>query len=133
MPIKLSFIENNGILLKGSGVLTSNDISTVNKVIYESADKIRKIAYQLCDYTEIDQIDISSDEIRMLASQDENAAKINPKMIIAVVGKEDIVFGLSRMWQAYTDETSFETNVFRNIEDARKWISEKITKDHPNQ
>ena len=122
MPIELSFIENNGILFKGTGVLTGKDISTANEFIYESPGKIREIAYQLCDYTEIEKIDMSSDEIRILASQDEKAAKINPQMIIAVVGKEDIVFGLSRMWQAYADETAFETCVFRNIEDAKIWI-----------
>ena len=50
------------------------------------------------------------------------AAKINPEMIIAVVGKKDLAFGLLRMWQVYTKEASLETSVFRELEEAKVWI-----------
>lgn len=126
MPIEYSYIENNGILLKGTGIITAADVSMVNKFIYETPQKIKKITYQLCDYTEIEGVNMSSNEVRMLSKEDATAAKINSKMIIAVVGKEDLIFGLLRMWQAYANETPFETSVFRNVEDAKYWIAEKL-------
>ena len=112
--------------MKGKGTLAASDVSGVNEVIYETEQKIKNITYQLCDYTEVDDVNISAEEVRMLSAQDVTAAKINPKMIIAVVGEKDLTFGLLRMWEIYADEHPFETHVFRTIEEAKLWISDKL-------
>lgn len=131
MPVEYSYIENGGIFLKGKGILIARDVTNVNNIIYETPQKIKNIVYQLCDYTEVEEINISSDEVRDLANQDIEAAKINPNMLIAIVGKKDVIFGLLRMWEIYTEQTSFEKGVFREIEDAKNWIAKKIRNIKP--
>ena len=127
MPMKFTYIGNNGILAKGIGSVTRDEISEVNRHIYESPQKIQAIKFQICDFTEVNEFDLSAQDIKVLAAQDVSAAKINPKMIIAVVGEKDLIFGLSRMWEVYADEsTGLETCVFRSINDANVWIEAKM-------
>ena len=68
------------------------------------------------------------DDGDVLKQQDREASKINPKMIVAAVGEEDLVYGLIRMWEAHIEFSPLESMAFRNIEDAEKWIEEKIIK-----
>jgi hypothetical protein len=44
---------------------------------------------------------------------------------VAVVMPQDLAYGFGRMWQMHTDiDAQFETSVFRNIEEATRWIEE---------
>ena len=128
MPLRLTYMEDGGIIAKGDGLLTGSEINEANDKIYESPDKIKKIIYQICDLTNVSDINISDSELRALSFQDTEASKINPNMLIAVVGEKDITFGLARMWEAFSYDSPFETMVFRKMEDAQQWIREKLHK-----
>jgi len=54
--------------------------------------------------------------------------KVNPNMFIALVAKEDFLFGLARMWEAFAYKPPFETMVFKKMDDAQQWIREKFQK-----
>jgi len=49
-------------------------------------------------------------------------------MFIALVAKEDFLFGLARMWEAFAYKPPFETMVFKKMDDAQQWIREKFQK-----
>ena len=63
-----------------------------------------------------------------IAIQDLKAFEVNPNMLIDLVAKEDLIFGLARMWEAYAYKTTFETMVFKKMDDAQQWIREKLHK-----
>ena len=126
MPIGIRFIEHNGILCKGKGDITGIEIIDANKKIYKTPESIGEIKYQIVDFSDIESVEVSSPDIQKIAAQDAFAAKINPRMLIAVVGQDDIVFGLARMWQAYMDQPSFKTQIFRTIAEAEKWIADEL-------
>jgi len=65
-------------------------------------------------------------DIRTISERDIRTSKINRQIITAVVAGEDVVFGLSRMWQAYSDNPSLITSVFRSMDEAEQWIKEQI-------
>ena len=69
---------------------------------------------------------MSSEWVRRLAREDERAASINPGMLIAVVGKEDLTYGLLRMWQMQAEGPALETAVFRNLNEAMDWIRDRL-------
>ncbi|SHO53501.1 hypothetical protein [Desulfopila aestuarii] len=125
MPVDITYLSDGGVYLYGSGCLTYSDIVDANNVLYATPDKIKGLAYQLCDYSDVTEVNLTSKEIEKLALQDSKAAMLNPAMLIAVVGNQDLVYGLLRMWEAYATSPSFETNAFRTVEDAKTWISEK--------
>ena len=97
MPITYTVMKNGGILFKGKGFVSGNEIKEINDAIYGSPKNILKIKYQLWDLTNISEILVSNEDIEAFAYQDAAAAKINSNMIIAIVASKDIIFGLSRM------------------------------------
>jgi hypothetical protein len=128
MPMSVIFTGDGGIMATGDGVVTGAEIIEVNDAIYESPEKTRKIVYQICDFTNISGASISNFEIEQLAIQDKKASEINPNMFFAIVAREDYSYGLARMWEAFSHDSPFETMIFRNVDDARQWIEEKLKK-----
>jgi 5'-3' exonuclease len=126
MPLEFSYTEDNGIKVKGVGKVTALDLLNANKNIYENEEKIKSIRYQLCDFTHVKEIEISTNDVLSIADQDNRAAAINSDMIYAIVGDKDVIYGLARMWQSYVDRSGCETGVFRSMEEAQKWIDSKL-------
>ena len=128
MPMSITYLGDGGIIARGEGVVAGSEIKEVNDIIYESPEKIKKILYQICDLTNVSDISISTSEIEDLSIQDKKASEFNPNMFIALVGKKDLIFGLSRMWEAFANNSPFDSMVFRKMEDAQEWIRGKLQK-----
>ena len=126
MPIDIAYTDDGGVLLVGRGVVTGGQIKEANNKIYETPQGIANMWYQIADFSEVTKLFATSTEVEELAMQDKKASEINPNMVIALVGKDDLIFGLSRMWEALTADAPFETMVFRKLEDARQWIKVKL-------
>ena len=128
MPMSITYLGDGGIIARGEGVVAGSEIKEVNDIIYESPEKSKKILYQICDLTNVSDISISTSEIEDLSIQDKKASEFNPNMFIALVGKKDLIFGLSRMWEAFANNSPFDSMVFRKMEDAQEWIRGKLQK-----
>jgi hypothetical protein len=88
----------------------------------------------LWDLSQANASRISTDEIRRLAQRNKSRVKktgIGYK--VAFVAPRDIEYGLSRMYEMFSDETPVENRVFRTIEEARLWLSpqQAIEKQRP--
>ncbi len=127
MPVTYAYIENGGVLLVGTGTVVAVDIIDVNESIYASPEMIKKIRFQICDYTAVEKMEISSEEVVTIAEQDNLAAEVNPTMLITIAAKKDLSFGIARVWEAYTGGSPFRTEVFRTLEDCREWIRSQLT------
>ena len=46
---------------------------------------------------------------------------------IAIVATEDLVFGMGRMFEVFASDLQAETRVFRELEQARRWLLEDQT------
>ena len=126
MPVKIEYLDDNGILIKGEGVVTGNDLIEANDKVYESTEKIQHISYQLCDFTNVSDVDVSTPDIEITAKQDARASVINPNMLFAVVGDKDVVHVLSDMLEALSYPA--EIMYFRKLEEAKQWIRENLQK-----
>ena len=130
MPVKLSY-EGVGAVLVGSGTVTGDELRRCNDQMY-APDRIHRLRYQLCDFREIVNLEVSSDDVRSIASQDNVAAAQNPDITIAIVANRSVTFGMARMWQAYVDEAPFNTHVIRTMEEARAWLGENAERKNRN-
>lgn len=126
IPIELEFLDDGGMLFVATGTVTGRDLLEANATVYETREKTLASVYQVCDYRGVETVDVSIGDIRRLAERDMRAAAINPNIIIAVVGDTDHIYGLIRMWQAYTSEVPFVTRVFRTMDEARHWMAEQL-------
>lgn len=127
MPFEHEKLADGGLQITAAGELKGSDLIALNQELYATPEQIRAITYQLCDFTRVDGVRASAEEIRKLAAQDRAAGHVNQEMLIAVVGSDDVVFGLARMWQAQAESSPFETQVFRTMEQARAWIDGRLS------
>jgi hypothetical protein len=133
MPMYIDYTDDGGVLVRAEGIIVGNEIKEINYAIYESPEKIKQIVYQLFDFTRVSDARVSDTDILDIAYYDNLAAKINPGMIVAVVCEKELLFGLARMWEAYTDVSPIETMVFRDMESARHWIEMRLKKKSPSK
>ena len=93
------------------------------------AEGVRQLLYQLVLFENIGKFNLSSPELVTIARQDNEAAKLNPHMLIAVVAAEDLIFGQTRIWDAYTDESILKSHAFRTYREATAWLRDELEYD----
>ena len=126
MPIERKHLDGGGSLFVGTGTLTGTDILTAINAVHQTEEKTRAVIFQIGDFRLVEKVEISTEDVKRISERDKLTASINPNLISAVVAEKNIVFGMSRMWQAYTDEASVVTAVFRSMDEAEIWVAEQI-------
>ena len=127
MPIEVKYLDGGkGTFFDGKGDITGEDIIGANKEIFSSEEKIRRYKYTLLDLTSMDDFDVLTSDVEEIARINIGAAEIIPDFVVAIAARKDIVFGLSRMWQTLVDSTTWETKVFRTVDEAKVWIKERV-------
>lgn len=107
--------------IKASGIIN------VDEIIIEGARMFAETEWQngfniLCDYRAITEFDLSNEDIKMIADRDKVHEPIFDKSKCAVVATSDLIFGLSRMWEIISEDTSLTTMIFRDIRKAIDWL-----------
>ena len=120
--------DDGGIILTWEGPVTGKELIDAFSEIYATDEQIKRIAYQLIVVTKSEEIMVTADELRRVAALDIRASKVNPNMLVAVVGDRDIVFGLARMWETFVDDAPLKTGTFRTLEDAEDWLKLNLPK-----
>ncbi len=129
MPINVEVLDDGlGVLFVGEGKVNGGDLIEANEKIYSSVERMKKYKYGIIDYSEITQFDVSASEIETIASQDMKASKYIPHGFVSIVAKQDLEFGISRMWETIIENASlpWETSVFRDKKAAEKWVKQKV-------
>ena len=128
MSIRLIYVDGGeGVEWVGTGVVTGRQLKAAKEEIY-SEPVLSRLKHQLVDLTDAERFDISNSDIMTLAEQDSRAARLNPGIILAVVARRDLEYGLARIWEAYidVDEGVIETRVFRDRASAEIWTRERL-------
>ncbi len=124
MSTTLTYVEGGaGAVLEGHGIVTGEELWLAGEEIY-SEERIDTLVYQLVDFTRAERFDFGADEVRAMARQDVAAATRNPRIIIAIAGDTDLIFGLARIWEAHVGGVSkLATAVCRTRVEAEAWIA----------
>jgi hypothetical protein len=77
---------------------------------------------QLIDLRGIDAAAVLSDTIRRLAEIFRDYDPVPARAKLAIVASRDVLFGMARMYEVYRDRDSDSIGVFRDIEEARRWL-----------
>jgi hypothetical protein len=127
MPIFVKITDGGlGFIMKGEGIITGQELLDAVSYRFASEERIKHYVYGISDYTEVTDSQISSAEVKIVAEKDKKVAAINPNLVIAIAAPKDVMFGLSRMFQVYAEETGWDITVYRNLEEAQSKIREKI-------
>jgi hypothetical protein len=120
VPVKYRF-DANIVVIELIGEYTLNDIRTT--ILNSLADSAHiPNSFLLIDFSKSKSIDRrSSEEIHLMA---DFLASLGTRFSnrIALVGPDDLKFGLLRMGSAGSEDRGINSNVSRTFEDARKWL-----------
>jgi hypothetical protein len=120
------FVERgHGLLLVGFGRLTGKEVLDAKKALAAEEDRFRQIAFALVVFRDVTELDVTIGQVRELAEIDKQLARLAPDVAVAVVAPGDEAFGLARMWQALTETTGWQTEVFRTQKEAASWLGRK--------
>jgi hypothetical protein len=113
----------NGAHVSFTGLTTGAEIveAKAAALAYPYADRFQ---YVLCDFSDADRLDVPTSAVRCAAQADRDFARAHAPFAVAVVAPQTLTFGLSRMWQAFVDDTGIRSTVVRTREEAVGWLAE---------
>ena len=102
------------------------DPAAVIAGIDASEEDVRAVRYSIFDYSEVESIDASVEELRLIAELNKETSRVNPNVLIAQVGPDPLVLDLSRMWQFYVKDLPWESRLFQSRSEAETWIQDRL-------
>ena len=120
MPISIDYDrKENVIYTKAEGVIKRDDIFSYFSFV-ASLD-LKKGYRVLADYSDA-TLKLSNEDIYSMAERRKMVLDTNEEISIAVFCKEDIVFGLGRMYEALLGSNKYKVMIFRSEEEAKVWL-----------
>ena len=132
MPISIQTFNNGqGVRTSYSGVVTDDEYFRLVR-LYPSMpiEQFRNIRYGLTDLSEVDKLDLSTTKVVEAATISAQTMKQNPSLRIAIAAPKDLVFGMSRIWSAWSDMELEHTALFRSVAEAETWLKEQVQSLH---
>jgi hypothetical protein len=121
LPRSITF-RRQGAHVDFSGIVTVDDFLGVNDFILGQDDAERP-RYVLIDFTGAERIDLSPDDIKAIAAEDERDKERIGDILIPIVAPQTIVYGLARMWEGLVDTAEFDSRVVRTRAEAIAWLA----------
>jgi hypothetical protein len=112
-----------GIVATSVGVLSGQDLLHVAMRLREELERDPGIRYAVMDHSAIPEEKIDIESVRQLAAQ---ALEPAPELTVAIVAPNEILFGLSRMWEMLAERPGLVTKVVRNRAEAIKWLQDEL-------
>ena len=126
MTIQVNYLENGiGIEIIASGIVTGEEVIEAHKKIYNE-ENFKKQKYKIVDRTDCTKYQVYPEDIEKIAEMDDEASRINPNLIIAVISTTSLQHGMTRMWQAYMKNIVFITKNFPDRINADNWIKSYV-------
>lgn len=111
--------EHRLVLVIGSGRVTTSEVTACLERALRDPD-FNADFDEFTDLREVTKVEIASYEVRTLAKR----RLYSPKSRRAVLAPIPSVYGIARMWQAYTEtsDDAVQFRVFYDLPNALKWI-----------
>ncbi len=132
MPITLQTYNNGkGVRTTYSGVVTDREYLTHIR-LYPSLPSavFESIQYGLTDLSDVRKLDLSTTTVIEAANVSSATMKKNPNLRIAIAAPNDIEFGMSRIWSAWSDMELAHTALFRTVAEAKDWLQAEVMRLH---
>jgi len=127
MPVDVSFSHNNtGAIITASGYVSGEDLIQAISQVFLDETTTRTYRFGLVDFSTIDTLDMSVQQIIDLSKTHVAASKWNKDIVVCFAINKDVVYGLVRIWQAYAELTGWEIRLTRSLEETKEWLSNKL-------
>lgn len=121
MPAKVSLDFETGIwTIELTGALDAKEVAEAVGSMVRSPDYQRS-APRLYDVREVED-SIETPDLRSLAHRPEFIDNVENARS-AIVATRDLTFGIARMYQTWMDDQPVRVRVFRDVDEARAWLT----------
>ena len=127
MPYEVIYQKSDGgVITIYSGVVTDEDSIQSLDEKCSSEERIKSYRYALTDCSNVTELKVTTDAVIRNAEIAKSAFAINSNIIFVAAVPTDLLYGLSRLWQAYADESNRRTKVVRSREEAETWLAGRM-------
>ncbi len=122
MPYRMKKESNGqGVVVTFSGIVMGEEMNKLHENL--RTDKLlSKLRYQIFDFSQIEDIKVTFDELRSYAMHDAAGARKDPDKKLAIVIRKKLSSGLDSMFHAYEKAWGgYESATFTDIDAAKKW------------
>jgi hypothetical protein len=122
MTIKYKIIEDLKLVyVSTDGTLSFDDL--MKHIVKLSEDpKYKPPMLKLVNYSNLEKYLLKTEEAEIFSQKKASLTErfLNEKC--AFVVSSNLVYGMARHHQAYIDKNKIDTNIFRDLEEATKWL-----------
>lgn len=115
--------EDNGVYWKYTGKVTGQELIEASTSIYGD-ERFVDLKYKFVDFYDAESIEISKDELALIAYQHLAAERANPYLKNVILVKSDDA--LAHEFAAFFTRSSWEVKVFTDPDEANKWVQRKV-------
>ena len=129
MPVTTRFTDSNrGFRTTGTGVLAGAELVKAKLALEADEAAVRGLAFAICDFSEVTQIELTSDDVKTIAEIDVRLSAWAPDVVVAVIAPRDAVYGMSRIWEVLAEPTGWPIGIFRRAVDAERWVQSTLAR-----
>jgi hypothetical protein len=114
------------IYAKAEGTLTDDDLNSHLDQLLEDPDYTAPML-KLVDQRNVKSYGLTNKQAEQFAIKKSTLANRFFHEKCAILVASDLGFGVARIHQALMDESGIEIEVFRNLEDAKKWLGVSLS------
>jgi hypothetical protein len=124
MPISYTIdAERNLVLTVASGTLSDDEVMTHKWALHDDPG-VGPGMKELSDVRGVERLEVTEVGVRAMAKIDRAVTAGVGEHMLAIVATEDIIFGMARMYEMLTAEDALSVQVFRDIDEATRWLLE---------
>lgn len=109
--------ERGAVLLQVEGTVVSGNLVAHQRELRDDPDFDPSYS-MLADFTAVSSVEADSEAMHNLAGSD----PFDRRARRAIVVDSDVVFGLARMYQMLLNLDEEYCRIFRDVDDARRWL-----------
>ncbi|MCK5689199.1 hypothetical protein KAI87_08010 [Myxococcota bacterium] len=127
MPYEITYIDNDaGVVTRYFGIFSDDDQcqSLADKTVSE--EKARGLRYSISDYTDVTKMEITPAGVAKNAHAAVKLSEINKDLLVVLIVPSQLEYGMGRLFQARSDQSTWKTKLVRNRAQADEWINEQL-------
>lgn len=117
--------EQNGVYWKYSGKISGQEIIDASTAVYGDS-RFDDLRYKLADFLDAETIEMSDDELMVLAFQHRASERANSNIKNAIVVRPEFN-ELAKHFVSFFDDSSWLVKVFHEREEANNWLAREST------
>ena len=126
MPVNIEYTQDGiGVILNHEGAVTGEELYDSILQVFND-NRYPKLKYWIGDRTNCTKYLLGDVWLRKIADLNKKESSRNPGMLLVLVSPKLLEFGMSRMFQAYSEGSLFQTEVFRGRNQADRWIKQYL-------